>query len=337
MNMIRAKRVWAYLLALAVVLTGMTCFGAPIARAEEVCYTESIDITPYKEGIAPKPADPAHAGWIFAGWFTDTTCTVAVDRETATGEQYAKFVPSGVLSAKCQVLNDTTSTSDTSKIRFVSTVDNLRYQQVGFKYQIAGGAEKSYTTTQVMKSIVANEGGVAFGYQPTVFDECSQYFITVTMKNIPNHAFATGIRITPFWVTLDGTEVEGVSRFIRVEDHYNKIVNVPVRLCDNAEVAAGLIGVRYNADKYDYVGYDNGTVFDSTKCNDYNGTVYCVGNVDDISKNTPADGLFVNLRFQLKENQTNDGSFEITNMDFCQNTEQFVPVSVVEAAYKAVG
>ena len=181
------------------------------------------------------------------------------------------------------------------------------------------------------------EGGVAFGYQPTVFDECSQYFITVTMKNIPNHAFATGIRITPFWVTLDGTEVEGVSRFIRVEDHYNKIVNVPVRLCDNAEVAAGLIGVRYNADKYDYVGYDNGTVFDSTKCNDYNGTVYCVGNVDDISKNTPADGLFVNLRFQLKENQTNDGSFKITNMDFCQNTEQFVHVSVVEAAYKAVG
>lgn len=335
--MIRAKRVWAYLLAIAMVFTGMTCFGAPIARAENACYTESIDITPYKEGIAPKPADPAHAGWIFAGWFTDTACTTAVDRETATGAQYAKFVPSGVLSAKCQVLSDTTSTSDTSKIRFVSTIDNLKYQQVGFKYQIAGGAEKSYTTTQVMKSIVANEGGVAFGYQPTVFDECSQYFITVTMKNIPNRAFATGIRITPFWVTLDGTEVEGVSRYIRVEDHYNKIVNVPVRLYDNADVAAGLLSISYDAAKYDYVGSDNGTVFDSTKCNAKAGLVYCVGNVDDISGNTPADGMFVNLRFQLKESQTNDGAFTVVDKDFCNNVEESVTVSVAEAAYKAVG
>ena len=337
MNMIRAKRVWAYLLAIAMVFTGVICFGAPIARAEDACYTESIDITPYKDGIAPKPADPAHAGWIFAGWFTDTTCTTAVDKTTATGAQYAKFVPSGVLSAKCQVLAGTAADSATSKIRFVSTVDNLKYQQVGFKYQIAGGTEKTYTTNQVMKQISANEGGVIFGYKPTVFDASSQYFITVTMNNIPSSAFATGIRITPFWVTLDGTEVNGVSRYIRVEDSYKSIVNVPVRLYDDGSVAAGLLSVGYDADKYDFVGSDEGTVFASTKCNAKDGKVYCVGSVEDISNNTKADGLFVNLRFQLKDGQSNDGTFTVTDTDFCNNAEESVNISVAEAAYKTVG
>lgn len=335
MNMMQTKKVLATVLAVALVMVLAIGLGAPVVRAEAGPHVEKINIDSYQEGIAPKPQDAGYAGWLFAGWFTDAGCTKAADRATATGEKYAKFVPAGVLSAKFQVQGNTTAESGASKIRFVSTVDSLQYKEVGFKYKIGDREERTYTTKTVLSKIVAANDGVAFTYEPTVFHELSKYFITLTLIDIPNSAFDMGIRVTPYWVTLDGTEVLGVGRYIRVEDSYRNIVNVPVRLYDDASVAAGLLTVSFDPNKYDFVDCDNGTVFDITNWNVKDGKVYCVGYVGDITNNTKADGMFVNLRFQLKDGQTAGGTFTVENPSFCNNAEQDVTVAVVEAAYKA--
>ena len=86
-------------------------------------------------------------------------------------------------------------------------------------------------------------------------------FLLSSIINIPNTAFKTGIQITPYWTTLDGTKVSGVSRYARVEDGYLNIVNVPVRLYSVEEAAAGYLEVAYDGDKFAYVGADTGNVF----------------------------------------------------------------------------
>ena len=144
------------------------------------------------------------------------------------GTAFAKFVPAEVLSVKCQTSADVTSMDDTAKIRVISTVDSLKYSQVGFDLTFKG-RNLSYKTSTVLSGIQAATDGVAYGFSPNIFDLQSKYFITATIVNIPNSDFDEGLLVKPYWVTKDGTTVHGVERYARVEDSYNHIVNVPVK------------------------------------------------------------------------------------------------------------
>ena len=362
------KRIAAGLLAGALVLTGI-CFGPtnhPKAYASEVAgasenavHTEQLEIGKYIQGterIAPKPEAAGYEGWVFAGWYTDPGCSqeTALTKETAEtaalagGTKYAKFVPAELLSVKCQTLADTEEGSRNSQLRLVSTVDNLQYSKVGFEILMEGKQPINYSTDKVYKKITVTDtsaSNVVFDYAPKDFHAMAEWFTTVTVVNIQNADFAAGILIRPYWETMDGTLVYGVSRYARVEDYYRNIVNVPVRLYSDKEVAAGYLEVGYDNKRFTYLGkeegYDVGTVFEEMEAADVvvegKGKIRCVGNVKDIAKDAKADGLYVNLRFARIGNGTDTAEeirFEVLNEDFCDNLERKTDVYVPDGVYR---
>ena len=146
---------------------------------------------------------PTKAGKIFAGWFTDDTC---IEPYTGTtGIAYAKFIDEDVLGTKFQVANDG------SAIRFLSSLDSMDYQSVGFKFTGHYGnaviTEKTKSVEKLYKKINADGTEVL----PTVFSDDSTYFFTYTVRGMTNAGTNSDWNVTPFYVTKDGTTVEGTS------------------------------------------------------------------------------------------------------------------------------
>ena len=314
----------AGLLILAMIISCMAGLGKhtkQICAADTKFIAEQLDIGDYASSEkAPKPTNEQYKDWLFAGWYEDEDCTQFIlDKTDMLGNKYAKFVPAEVLSVKCQNLTGTSDTTGTTSMRVVTTVDSVCYREVGFDIQI-GSTFKSIQMKTVYKKIVANEGGVAFSYEPSVFSNASAYFATVTLTNIPNKGFKKGIYMKPYWITLDGTKVYGLSRYARVEDSWLDVLNVPVRLYTNEQAAAGCLKVSYNKDEYQYIGTDTGDigdVFQEMYVRDNgNGIVSCVGNAEPIG-NVTADGLLLNLRFQkIGSSQDSSVTFSVSGEDF---------------------
>lgn len=277
--------------------------------------------------------------WLFAGWYTSAECTIPWS-DTASGIAYAKFIPASTFTTLCQVLATTTEHStEASKLRILMTVDTLKYAQVGFKIKL-NGVEKTtmwsntvYTNIQVADC--AND--VSYSKLPSDIDANAKYFSTITIVNIGKENWQKPIYVTPCWETQDGTIVEGMGRYARVEDSYKHIVNIPIRLFeDTKDVAAGRLKVTYNS-KFTYEGYDAGTVFEEVTAGDdtANRTVSCVGNVRDISNNKAADGMYMNLRFSVSD-LTQLGTtetFDVTANEFCDISENIVTVDVANVTY----
>ena len=175
------------------------------------------DITAYRtEGSFTAPSAPeGYGAYIFAGWYTDAECTAALE-QSVTSENlgtekaaYAKFVPGGILGVQAQIPSTATYESSPLTVRFVTTVDSLNYQKVGFDFSINGN-EKSAESREVYKKLyaVGSTTGV-MTYEPTAFHEMSQYFMACNITGVPVKAFGQGITATPYWITLDGTKVSG--------------------------------------------------------------------------------------------------------------------------------
>ena len=159
-----------------------------------------MDVTPYKS-TTPATA-PTKAGKIFAGWFEDAEFTTPY-MET-TGKAYAKFIDEDVLGTKFQTAMDGTA------VRFLSSLDSMDYQSVGFKFTGTYGnttiTEKTKSVEKLYTSIKADGQTVL----PSVFSDDSAYFFTYTVRGMDPQVDSTW-DVTPFYVTLDGTTVEGTS------------------------------------------------------------------------------------------------------------------------------
>ena len=195
-----------------------TNYRGTVRKREIVQYVD--EISEYREGTfsapTPKSGDGTEfKGYLFAGWFQDQACTNALDSTTASEGAYAKFVPEEILDVKAQIssgLIDKDATNDSEgAIRFVTTVDSLRYSEVGFKIAIDGqdqgkkSSAKVYTTLYTVGAIDKKVCEV----KPTDICELSRYFKTWTYTNVPASYYDSVFTITPFWITLDGTVVEG--------------------------------------------------------------------------------------------------------------------------------
>ena len=145
---------------------------------------------------------PTKAGKIFAGWFTDDTC---IEPYTGTtGIAYAKFIDEDVLGTKFQTAIDGTA------VRFLSSLDSMDYQSVGFKFT---GTYGTHTITEKTKSVEKLYTSIKADGQtvlPSVFSDDSTYFFTYTVRGMDPQEDSTW-DVTPFYVTLDGTTVEGTS------------------------------------------------------------------------------------------------------------------------------
>lgn len=163
--------------------------------------------------VAPESDIP---GFIFAGWYksaNDASTNVLSDEDNLQDGAiaYAKFVDADVLTVKARIPVSAYATDEKIDIQFVTTVDSLNYSDVGFDITISGikksfPLKKVYTQlysvgkdSETFDSLVASEE----------FCSTSVYFCAYSVWGVPKAHFDTGIVVTPFWTTLDGTRVEG--------------------------------------------------------------------------------------------------------------------------------
>ena len=239
------------------------------------------------------------------------------------------------------------SEPDTAALRLVTTVNDSSYKKVGFDIRISdengnNSRSKVVETNKVYSKLKAAAGSNNPSYDkvPQAFCKDSKYFATYTITNIPSSVFRnTYFTVTPYWVTEDDITVYGITRSVMLGDAYDGIVSVPVRLNSDMDTAAGSVKVTYPAETMTYEGYFNsGAVYEEMDIDGTtSGTVKCMGNVEDISKNAKADGMYVSLRFKVVRdtNTTSlpEAEVSVSENMFCDNVENIVTVPVVQAKY----
>ena len=177
---------------------------------------------------------PKLEGHVFAGWYTDDVCSkenLLNDKEPS-GTVYALFVPEHVLSVQAQVSahivdNSVTTADETASIRFVTTVDSLLYKKVGFEVSYTDGNGNVKTATSASTKVydklyitgtTANKDNTWQVTPAESFCGLSKYFKACTVTNVPVTDYAIEFTIRPFWITMDGAKVYGVTATKTVED-----------------------------------------------------------------------------------------------------------------------
>lgn len=152
-------------------------------------------------GIRDQVAYQAPAGKVFAGWFADQAYTTPADLDQVTEDTtiYAKYVSDSYLDLDYS----RTGLFRLRGVTLISAVDNpANYQASGF---IVDGkkVDVSYASRYRIFKTPANLFGAARDAKLMLADKSLS---------------GTGtLEVTPYWITLDGTEVHGVTHTL----HYN--------------------------------------------------------------------------------------------------------------------
>lgn len=156
---------------------------------------------PAGAGVRDQVAYQAPAGKVFAGWFADQACTTPADLDQVTEDTtiYAKYVSDSYLDLDYSRIG----LFRLRGVTLISAVDNpANYQASGF---IVGDQklDASYASRYLIFKTPASLFGAARDAKLMLADKSLS---------------GTGdLEVTPYWVTLDGTEVHGVTHTL----HYN--------------------------------------------------------------------------------------------------------------------
>ena len=205
-------------------------------KSDLVKVVEYEDIAVYRTQNNYTAPDAPVAGYVFSGWYKDQDCTKALATDATSGAAYAKFVKAEVLTAKAQigVEKDGSVPENQTSLRFVTTVDSLQYQQVAFMIS-KRNANGTYTDAKntadfdensktVYKTLYAiGSDSQVIEYDPSVFSSTSKYFKAWTLSGIPASEYSTKIKVTPYWITLDGTKVLGTTTVKTIENYINSL------------------------------------------------------------------------------------------------------------------
>lgn len=161
---------------------------------------QTIKVAP-NGSIRDQVAYQAPAGKVFAGWFTDDSFTTPADLDQVTQDTtiYAKYVSDSYLDLDYS----RTGLFRLRGVTLISAVDNpANYQVSGF---IVGDqkVDVSYASRYLIFKTPASLFGAARDAKLMLAD-----------KSLSG---AGDLEVTPYWVTLDGTEVHGVTHTL----HYN--------------------------------------------------------------------------------------------------------------------
>lgn len=240
-----------------------------VETVEDVAYkVEShTDINAYRQnGNFTAPTYSGEDGsekWLFAGWYTDKECTKSLSQSivapnAANGTYYAKYAKKEVLSVRCQVKDNTNIESENTVLRFVSSVDSLKYQSIGLELVTPDGSVKKMHSQKVGTKINARKDIIGeYTYSPKAIGVESEYFFSAT-EQISNSDFGKGYLVKPYWITQDGTCVYGVSKYVTVNQGIgvDKKIYIPVKMeqapAEDATFTAN--GTRATCVKYDENG-----------------------------------------------------------------------------------
>ena len=185
-------------------------------------------IAKYRVNTPSEPGTPkGYSDYKFAGWYADENGVNPLDKTGADNAKsaYAKFVPKEILSVRVQITAGTTYKSETTNMRFTTSVDTLNYEYVGFEC-VLNGVKKTAQTDTVYRELFAafleedDAEKKIDTLKPAAFSTMSKYFMACVMKNIPNADFGDMIEVKPYWVTVDGTKVYGETNYKTVNMGY---------------------------------------------------------------------------------------------------------------------
>lgn len=311
-----------------------------MVRAEEVnvgeiIYSDEYSIADYwSEGKAPVKADHVFGGWYKKNGeaYEPMTANEAEEAEAA----YAKFVPAYVLSVKAQNEAGVTADTDNTSVRIITSLDSKQYKKVGFdiwlanKKQLFKEDNTALETTRVYK-------GVMVGDTPkdanVLFGTASQYVGVWELTNIAKSNYNKIIYVRPYWITMDGTKVEGLAKYVHIEDDYEGLISVPVNLLSEDEVArvvAGALDVTYSNSlntALELKGFEAGRIFPEMSYNYTGDTIKIVGNTDlEVGEYRSGECIYANLRFKKPTVST---EFNMILGKFCDWDEQDVNIQKV--------
>jgi len=322
------------------------------------------------EGTTPKKA-----GYVFGGWYeatdetdgegnavykalsdTEESAQAKVADENIKTGICAKFVPAYVMSVKAQLDSATKGANDgkNAYIRVLSSVDSADYLRVGFDVWLNHWIDaKEYNDGEPLESTTVydglkvdttdSEGNVTdtdIYYASQIFGTCAKYLNVWRLEDIIDDNDAFRIYVRPYWYTCDGTRVEGLAKYIHVEDGYNDYISVPVNLYQQEEVAGGYLQMKYEPEYFAVHDVEYAKLFEHVKHNsNLDGEVKIVGNS---STDEEADNLFANVRFTLteagKQEYSGIGSgkffnFAIEDENFSNWDEELVGIDAWDAKY----
>lgn len=349
----RIKKFAALLSAAAMIMTGLAVTPAEAEAASTTVTYESLSMSSY--WTTSKKTAPTKAGYVFGGWYTKsgTTYTALKEADITTDSDgkanvsgtYAKYVPAQVLSVKAQNASGTAASDSTAaSVRVISALDSKDYQKVGFKILVNNKNDLgTLETTQIFEGLEVSGDASSPYSAEAIFGAPAAYLSVWRLDNIADQYDAKIINVTPYWITMDGTKVEGLSKYVHVEDGYMGYISIPVNLCDTKGIAAGRVTLTYPTgltlvkDKVEFDG-----VFQTAETafyDDGNGTVKIVGNAETVNTAKTADGIFVNLRFTA-DSATYPGAgkgtflpFSVTDENFCDWSEAAVSIDAWDIQY----
>ena len=288
---------------------------------------------------------PTLDGYLFGGWYQDTKgvktpIKTPEQKNKATGTIYAKFVPAQVLSVKAQNHAGTSNTSDQSGItstRVISAVDSLNYKQVGFEVWVGDTFIGKQETRDVYSNLmVKNTNGSTPYTASQLFGSTASKFIVLRLENISESLWNENIYVRPYWVTFDGVEVTGLSKYVYVQDGIDRWISVPVNLHTGADIAAGMVSVTV-PDGLEFKECRPGVLFDEMNVAVNGNVVNCVGNVKNLA-DVQANDMYITLRFKVTDSTYAVGNgrfldFTMKQMEFCNVEEEDVPMKILDVRY----
>lgn len=195
------------LLTMASYCADGTPISADVPTVEDVTVTVVDGAKTYEltasvgAGIRDQVAYQAPAGKIFAGWFADQAYTIPADLDQVTEDTtiYAKYVSDSYLD----LAYSRTGLFRLRGVTLISAVDNpANYQSSGI---IVNGDKLNVSYASRYR---------IFKTPASLFGAARNAKLMLADKSLGG----TGtLEVTPYWVTLDGTEVHGVTHTL----HYN--------------------------------------------------------------------------------------------------------------------
>lgn len=367
------KKVLAFLCVALLFVSGIKGMSTIMNAADvegTITMDNGIKYVPYnisKYWSTTEKTAPKMDNYVFGGWYRAEDLSekkfIALKEETITTDSttgkanmegtYAKFVSAYVLSVKAQIDMATQSAgaghTNNASIRLISSVDSKDYQKVGFKVLLANKTPlykdengSPLETTQIYTGLKAGENGTHV--EPSaIFGPQSAFLSIWRLDGIASVNDDKIINVTPYWITADGTRVEGLTKYVHVEDGYMGYISVPINLRTAKQIAAGMLTLTYPeglelvANKVEFNG-----VFKEAEMvfhDDGTNTIQLVGNADEVNNNVTAEGIYANLRFTKGTSDYAGGgkgvflNFQVGSENFCNWDEKIIDVDVWDIQY----
>lgn len=309
-------------------------------KVGEIIYSDEYDFsTLYADKVAPVKKD-----FVFGGWYTkkgDTYEPLTEAGAATAASAYAKFVPAYVLSVKAQNAENTTEEmTGTTSTRIITSVDSKNYQKVGFEIYLGNGGTQLKDDGEALETSRVYAGikiGTSIKKTATeIFGTASKHVAVWELTDIMRENHNKIICVRPYWKTMDGTTVYGLTKYVHIEDDYKNYISVPVNLMTGETIAAGIMNMTYTAKNASGEEVALTLVEDSNKMfeagrllpqmsynSDKAGQLKMVGHATTVGTEVTADGIYANIRFQ-KPDEACTVTFTMTSGDFCDWNEKSV-------------